>query len=647
MALLLLASATQAFSQNKQTQEGDGDPCMIHEQKTHAWRLTPTLGSMYRVPLDTLFQNYHQTDMADTYAISYNYLGNFGLPGESRVHFQRDDRREFIFASAYEPFNTTPDKQTYYNTQIPYTQLSYLTGGSKQNAEDRLKATFAGNINKKIGLGASLDYIYTRGFYNWQSVNSLSWQGWGSYISKQYQVHAYANTANFSNQENGGISDTDYILKPETINENLSDPKNIPTNLEEAWNRVKHKDYYLTQRYSLGFDRSLYSAEGDTLEMTEFIPVTSFVHTLHMERNARRFRINPGGIKTDGFFNDHYIYSNGTNDTLSYWALKNTLAITLNEGFNKYAKFGLAGYVTLENRKYTNMVDSLDLGFIARTHKSTTLWVGGEISKQKGSILTYWADTRFGLSGDNLGDLHINGALQTKIPIRNDSLMVRASGFFKNMEPSYYTRHLFTNHFRWNNNFSKEKRFRIQGDLIATRLGANLQVGVENITNYVYFNDEGVATQHADNVQVFSAILFQNFKVGVLNWNNSLAYQKSSNQEVMPLPDFSAYSQLFLKFSIARSLHTEVGFDCSYFTKYYAPVYQPATQMFQTQSREQVGNYPLVNVFANLKLKKVRFFVMMYHVNKGLFGGNNYFSAPNYPLNPMVFKYGVSLDFNN
>ena len=152
--------------------------------------------------------------------------------------------------------------------------------------------------------------------------------------------------------------------------------------------------------------------------------------------------------------------------------------------------------------------------------------------------------------------------------------------------------------------------------------------------------------QYGGNVQIFSATLNQDFKLGILNWKNSVTYQKSSSS-VIPLPDLAVYSQLYLNFTIARVLKSQVGADCSYFTNYYAQMYQPATQMFHNQDIQKVGNYPLMNVFANFKLKQVRFFVMMYHVNKGMFGSNNYFSAPFYPFNPRVFKMGVSIDFMN
>ena len=47
-----------------------------------------------------------------------------------------------------------------------------------------------------------------------------------------------------------------------------------------------------------------------------------------------------------------------------------------------------------------------------------------------------------------------------------------------------------------------------------------------------------------------------------------------------------------------------------------------------------------------MKLSKARFYVMFSHVNQGWFG-NDYFSMPDYPLNPRRFQLGVSVDFAN
>ena len=184
-----------------------------------------------------------------------------------------------MFLQGYERFNTTPDKHTYYNTLMPFTIASYLTGGSKQNAEDRLLATFAGNVNKKIGLGLNLDYLYSRGFYNYQGVNTLNWQASAYYMSDKYSIQGYANTSSFGNQENGGISDLDYILYPERVSENLSSPKSIPTNHQYAWSKNKNIFCYINKHYNVGFDRESFDAEADSTVMKECVHLTSFIYT--------------------------------------------------------------------------------------------------------------------------------------------------------------------------------------------------------------------------------------------------------------------------------------------------------------------------------------------------------------------------------
>ena len=60
---------------------------------------------------------------------------------------------------------------------------------------------------------------------------------------------------------------------------------------------------------------------------------------------------------------------------------------------------------------------------------------------------------------------------------------------------------------------------------------------------------------------------------------------------------------------------------------------------------EELSHYLLS--LGNMKLKKTRFFVMFSHFNQGMFGGDNYFSSPHYPLNPRRLQMGLSVDFTN
>ena len=156
--------------------------------------------------------------------------------------------------------------------------------------------------------------------------------------------------------------------------------------------------------------------------------------------------------------------------------------------------------------------------------------------------------------------------------------------------------------------------------------------------------------QTSGNINVLTAQLRQNFRWGIINWENIVTYQNSSNSNVLPLPDLNIWSNIYLKFKIARVLSVELGGCITYFTKYYAPDYVPQLGQFAIQqnaaSRVELGGYPWADVYANLHLKRTRFFIAYSHVNGGS-GNKNYFLTPHYPTNGRIMHFGVSWNFYN
>ena len=74
----------------------------------------------------------------------------------------------------------------------------------------------------------------------------------------------------------------------------------------------------------------------------------------------------PADYWVNDFFGDEY-----QRDITSYTSLKNTFAIALREGFNKWAKAGLTAFVNYEMRTY-NMVDTLGTASNAMTANTQT-----------------------------------------------------------------------------------------------------------------------------------------------------------------------------------------------------------------------------------------------------------------------------------
>lgn len=618
----------------------------------YMWRLEERFGERRMIDADTISLNFQNTNLVDGMYGQYNYLGNLGSPRQSRIFFDRDNNAPTIFMAPLSSFYFTPDQVNFTNSNIPYTNLTYYKGGNKINGEERFKSYFSVNANKRLAFGFNFDYLYGRGLYSNQSTAYFNAGLFASYIGERYQLQAVYNNFFMKMNENGGITNDGYITRPDTLADGKKEyeSNNIPVNLESSSNRNKDFYVYLTHRYRLGFDRTIEkidTTKNDTTHTYEFVPVTSFIHTMKVERTRRQFTSNDRN-----FYDNYYFDKSGTRDTTTAFSIKNTFAIALLEGFNRYAKAGLTAYITHKYSHY-DLMDSLSLNrtnqYKPTRYKEQEVFVGGELAKRQGNLLHYNINGEVGIAAEAIGEFRLKGDADLNFRLGKDTVNLYARANISNLRPSFYMRHYHSNHFYWdNNNFDKEFKTRIEGELNIDRWGTNLMVGVENIKNYTYFNQQALPAQYSDNLQVLTAQLTQNFKLGILHLDNKVTYQKSSNTDVLPLPELSTYHNLYLLTKIAKKVLTvQLGAEATYFTKYFAPAYTPALQQFHLQAADkqvEIGGYPVVNAYCNLHLKRTRIFVMMYHVNAGM-GKRNYFTVPHYPLNPRLLKIGVSWNF--
>lgn len=628
-------------------------------EPSYSWTASQPLGLRVPSSIDTLQYNYHREFVPSMASDAWASTGNFGCAGINQIFFEREESSEFIFADALEHWIPNADNQKFYNTRIPMTLLSYSWGGGRESGQDRLKGIFSGNAGKRIQVGAMLDYLYSKGGYDRQALKDFVWGFSGSYTGDRYELQASVATFNSVNHESGGIKDDAYITDPASLqggDPNI-DAKAIPVNLSSAFSRVKGSQFRMNHRYKVGY----YEEEqvNDSTINRTYIPVSSFIWTFDYKTNTHKF-VNENATEDGEYFENSYLSVDGTNEETKYWRIRNTIGIDMLEGFNKYAKFGLSAYATHEVRRYTQVCDTMltssykpenltpfpEFDIEPKTIENL-LWVGGQLTKQRGSILTYGATAQFGIVGSVAGDIDVSGHLSTHIPLLGDTVSIVGEGFFRNTEASFLLKNYISNHFAWKNDFGKIRRFRVGGRIEIPRFGTTLSAGVENLQNYVYFNTLALPEQEGGSVQVFSASLSQNFRLGILHWNNRLTYQTSSNESVLPLPKLAVYSDLFLSFTVSKVLKINLGVDCNYYTNYYAPAYQPSTMSFYNQTEKKLGNYPFMNAYADMKLSKTRFFVMYSHLNQGMFGGNNYFAALHYPMNPSRFQLGISVDFAN
>lgn len=716
------------------------------------WTVHKRFGDIIKQPLDTVTHMYQNALYTSGLYGDYNFLGNLGTPRISRIFINRStDDGDFLFTEPYSYFYEKPEQFLFTNTYSPYANLSYNTCGNRTNGEDHFTAKYGVNVNKRLGFGFKVNYLYGRGYYSDQSTSHFNINLYGSYIGDQYQAHLLLTTNKQKVTENGGITDDMFITHPESFSDNYSSNE-IPTMLSRNWNRNSNYHVFLTHRYNIGFHRqvpmteeeiaakkfamaskednkynddkkkkrkhnededenedeyeqrekeqtfagrpdnakiagddkarndSTQIAQGLTLDMaqadsimnaekavqkdttwmkTEYVPVTSFIHTAQLDSHNRIYQAyqSPQDYYGETFFNPD-VPSDSIYDETKYFRLRNTVAMSMLEGFNKWMVAGIKVFAASDLRHYV-LPDEERQMVSDNLHNLT---VGGQMSRYQGKTFHYNILAETCLLGDELGQVKVDGNIDINFPLFGDTVTLAAKGFFHNERPNYYMRHYHGKHFWWDNDLSMQTHTRIEGLLSYQKTRTSLRFAADALTNYTYFgttfdNEENhpyinnkVAVHQAESaISVLTASLDQKFRLGIVNWESVVTWQKSTNQDLLPVPTLNIYTNLFLRFRIAKVLYTELGVDARYFTEYEAPNYVPGIGQFAVQEnpdKVKIGNYPILNAYANFNLKGTRFFIVYSHANQGM-GNRNQFLTPHYPINNTVLRFGLSWNFFN
>ena len=409
---------------------------------------------------------------------------------------------------------------------------------------------------------------------------------------------------------------------------------------------------------------SLLLAEDVTKKDTEwlkneYVPVTSFIHTLKFDNYRRIYEAydTPENYYAEKFNIDNSLGGDSIYDKTKHYSLKNTVGIAMLEGFNKWAKAGLKIFATSELRYFA--LPALNGG--TTSYNEHNMSIGAQISKTEGRTLHYSALAESWVTGEDAGQIKLDLNADLNFKLFGDTVQLAANTYFYRLNPTFFYRHYHSQHLWWDNGLSKEIRSRIEGIFRLNKTRTALRISFDNMKNYTYFAQKYTVTesygradntvsvrQNAGGISLLTMQLNQDLSLGPINWENSVTYQKSSNDDILAVPALNVYTNLYVKFKIAKVLSVDLGADVRYFTKYKGQDYSPALGQYTIQDNGEanvkIGNYPIVNIYANMKLKHARFFLMMSHVNAG---NGEYFLTPHYPINSRVLRFGVSWNFFN
>lgn len=552
------------------------------------------------------------------------------------------------------------------------TNDNYIThpeSNEETYSESEIPTTLEKNWNRNNSQHLFLTHRYNIGFYRTVQLTD-----------EEVKAREFAKKSASQNKEKDGNGDPSHKPQGRKDGKIAGDaPKGRPDNAPVMGDEPGQKqdanatDSTRLQVESQAMMDSLRIAQAakDSVEQNTkkiYVPVTSFIHTLDINNYDRTYLAyaTPKNYYANTFYdlNDEGAFSGDSiSDHTRMFSMRNTFALSLAEGFNKFMKAGIKAYIAHDLYKF-QMPDLTgdSTAYYMNKWTDSGFSIGGQISKTQGRTLHFDLTGELGMTGYAAGDVYIDFDTDLNFPLFGDTVQLAAKAYYHSYQPVTMLQSFHSKHFWWDKSLDNEKRTHIEGLFSYTKTDTRLRVAADRIHNYTYFGMSYEATdngpqymtvdvfQHNGPINILTAQLYQNLRLGIFNWENVVTYQYSDNKEVLPLPRLNIFSNMYLKFRIARVLGVELGASATFFTKYAAPDYVPLLSQFAIQqnedSRKELGGYPFVDVYANFHLKRTRFFLALTHVNAGT-GTRMQFLTPHYPTDSRTLRFGVSWNFIN
>ena len=592
------------------------------------------------MPLDTLTDGVHNTNLIFKKSVSNTYLGNFPSPYESDIFMLREKGEDFYPLNTVREFLFKPVDALEYNTTTPFSQISYYNGGSQPKSEDWLEVWHLQNIRPFWSAGIRYTLISATGSYPYQKSKAYHFSLFSSYEKERVAISFFINQNTGHFRENGGIAD------PSEIRDTILNSQMLQTQLNyEPNNNYKNFNAYTLLQYNIGKGKETITIIDSLRQDTMLSYPMKVTLAARREENVHRFK--EAQVET-AFFPESYISEGANTDTYenNSWEINSKLIINEHP---KYAYLpGIYAGVTHRQIDYklrTGIELPLDtiLNFEKRAYYGTYL-TAGIFNVDTNALFNFDAHGELGVLGDYITDYSLQGEI-TQYFNRDRSSFFQASAHIKHKTPNDFLEFYLGNHDKWSNDFGKITSYQLQGSFHNVRRRTEIGIGVNNTTGYIYFDTLVAPRQYDADLLVFSAWIKQHFQWGHFHFDQKVFYQSSNKPEVLSLPILSLYSHNYFQGMLFKNVLTlQAGVDLFYNTAFYASAYRPSLMQFHNQRVEKTGNYPKLDVFLAFRLKRADVFVKAEHVSL-YFANQNYFSALHYPINPFKVKYGVRWNF--
>ncbi len=557
-------------------------------------------------------------------------LGNVATPGQSLIF---NGNRPMDFNLCLNPFETyfkRPEDTKYYNTKLPYSDFTYTQG---YNELQQLYAKHSQNISPRWNFGVDYYGVTSKGYYLSQYTNTYHTQVFNRYQSKsgKYDMLLSMNFNYGVLDENGGI-------RSDSAFEYLTGAsKTAEVRLQNSETRFKSNSVYLKQYFHFGKTDEIITKDDTTYT---FHSRGYFSHTFKAENMSYIF--NSVGdtnrhLLPDFLYDTIFTTVNGIKtftrfDSLYYGQISNRLAYTL---YNDTSKANERRYLELAiSHKYISVSQH------EKQNSFNNILLEGKIERQKfvNNSISFQAYGGYFATGYNQNDLRLSVDASYRT-----ALFDLSGGVYNHLFRPDFTSNQFRSYsFIWDNDFLKTNISNWHVAMHTRKFKNNFHFSFNQylLANWVYYDKSMMPKQSSDVILMQQLEAQKLFKVWRFYFDNRIVYQKTNN-DFIRLPELSAILRYYFETPMFKNRVTlQLGTDIFYNTAYYGNAYNPATRSFYIQDEVKIGNYPMINAFASIRLRKAVIYFVYEHINQDWVNKGFYYTV-NSPLPLAGLRTGV------
>ena len=619
------------------------------------WNVDRYYNRVNIMPLDTTLADWRTDYVFYRKGVGDMALGGLGQSSQPVNWFDRNQDRDFTFARSYDAYTARLENVPFYNGKSALTNMTYLESGQKRYREEHFELVHSQNINPSTSANVSYKARSTMGRYDWQRTKNHALSVGVAHTGKRYSIHAAYMNNMVDTRENGGVVGEWAIA--DTVFEM---PSGVPMRLasSEAHNKYRNNAVFVKQAIAIPLERvteydfsvadlsAIYV--GHQFEYSSWSKVyTDKRGTYSNERG--NYNKETGEWESEdnlSYYDDWFISPETTRDSISERLISNKLFVQV-QPWDRYGAIstidGGVGY-DIHTYSYLRLQDYVR-GDMTRDKRSSW-YIYGAASGMIKRYADWRADAKYHPSGYRGGDLSAGGEITLRAFIREHPLILTGRFRYELRSPGYWHENLFSNHYVWFNSFDKESETRFEVNFSVPDIALEVGAWQGVMTNMIYYGNDSRVAQNPGTVSLTSLYARKDFRFAGFHLDHRALVQISSDEHVLPVPTFSAYLSYYYEFWVVRDvLRVQVGLDGRFNTAYYAPGYNPALSAFYNQREVKIGNYPYLDAFVSAKWKRMRILLKLQHLNQNLFGNGEYFQVARYPLNPRMFKFGISWSF--